>query len=211
MRADGLHALFHASDMARQRAIAIQFLKQLKNRDLMEKYARIWVSDSEEALPTKARDLDGRPLNYLEQSWALEEVLAFFVRVGAHLKLHEEHLEIGSQRAADALAPFCWPYWGPGLLEFANACKKYHAKNDHFQPPYVIDELERVHRATQLAKTQARNSGQCCSQGAGAGADRLDYAQLLTTQAACSATADAHSGSQPQWCLWGANRLPPHA
>jgi hypothetical protein len=150
LRADELHAQFHAFEMARQRAIALQFLKHLRDHRLVERYAQIWVSDSNEEIDTPVRDLDGKPLTYLEQSWALEVVIAFFVRVGAHLRLYREHLPIGSEQAKEVLAPFCWSYWqAAGLGEFACACEReWSASQERHEHPYFINMLKLVREAT---------------------------------------------------------------
>ena len=151
VRADELQAQFHAHEMVQQRIIALQFLKYLRDASLMDKYAEIWVSDSTDEIDVaQLRDGTGQRLTYSEQSWALEVVIAFFVRVGTYLDFHQEQLQPGSKQSSRFLEPFCWSYWKRGgMLEFMAACERAHWKvQEQFARPYFLDKLQLVETAS---------------------------------------------------------------
>jgi len=119
--------------MVRYRIRALEYLKFLRGKpDQMIKYTRIWVTDGAE----KTELPPGTTLTFEDYSWALESVVAFFARIGVHLRLNEEYLAKNSQEAKDMLGPFFWWYWeDAGIVAWMNECERVQKVQPKYEGP----------------------------------------------------------------------------
>jgi hypothetical protein len=159
LRADQLHAEYNSTEMQQPRVIAYEYLKFLKRRNQMDEYARNWLFDDERPCQVpKKLGPDGKLLTFDDYSNALDSMIAFFVRVSSHVKLHEPQLRNGELDGAEMIGPFFWPYWEQaGMPAFVAACKQLHEREGRgFDRPYFIDGLERLSELTQSCRCRTR-------------------------------------------------------
>lgn len=154
LRADELHGLFNTREMRWTRNRAYNLLLPLQEHpDKLKKLARLWVQltdkdDGSEFIPASgAKD-------FREYRWALSNILAFYVRVDAHIRAAELIRDLTKDEKVNLIRPFVWEYWEEiGLYDFVVACvsEQKASPTSSISTIYFAEPLKRLHDAMQPA------------------------------------------------------------
>lgn len=160
-KADQLHAEFNSPEMRRHRDIAypyIGFLNENGQTSRLTELAKSWILDDHPGpVPEIPFDELGK-LKYGDYSMSFGCMLAFFVRVSAHLRLNEKYLDF--EDITEITESFYWSHWKrKGLVKFVEEIKRYHKDVGYDIPrPYFIDGIERLVSLSTPSKPGAQQN-----------------------------------------------------
>lgn len=167
VRADQLHTEFNAESMRESRDLAYTYLKSLGDRDLRV-LAENWIYDRSDPSSPEGKSV-----------WAVDAMVAFFVRLASHVKFYDDRVKhLSAEDLARLIGPFFWNYWAEaGLRALVRECENLEAmKPSPFGRPYFINPLRELEQFSERAKgikPAAQPEGLEQQQGERLGLDRV--------------------------------------